>query len=65
MDLAKMLAELREELANLDSAILSLKRLQAEGKRRGRPPKALAEARKKIKGSPGRRNPKRPSEETR
>ena len=41
MDLTKVLAQLREELANLDAAILSLERLQHEGRRRGRPPKAL------------------------
>ena len=42
MDLDKVLAALREELANLDAAILSLERLQQPGPRRGRPPKALA-----------------------
>ena len=42
MDLYTVLAQLREELANLDAAILSLERLQQEGRRRGRPPKALA-----------------------
>ena len=42
MDLTKVLSQLREELANLDAAILSLERLQTEGRRRGRPPKALA-----------------------
>jgi hypothetical protein len=43
MDLSKVLAQLREELENLDAAILSLERLQQEGHhRRGRPPKALS-----------------------
>jgi uncharacterized membrane protein YccC len=44
MDLNKVLAQLREELENLDTAILSLERLQNnEGhRRRGRPPKALS-----------------------
>jgi len=46
MDLTKVLAQLRKELANLDAAIASLERLQVEGRRRGRPPKALAAARK-------------------
>ena len=45
MDLSKVLAELRQELENLDAAILSLERLQQEGRRRGRPPKALSESR--------------------
>jgi len=43
MDLHKVLAQLREELENLDAAILSLERLQHEGRRRGRPPKALSQ----------------------
>jgi hypothetical protein len=42
MDLYKVLAQLREELENLDAAILSLERLQQEGRPRGRPPKALS-----------------------
>jgi uncharacterized membrane protein YccC len=42
MDLKKVLAQLREELQNLDAAILSLERLQQEGPRRGRPPKILS-----------------------
>jgi hypothetical protein len=42
MDLSKVLAQLREELENLDAAILSLERLQQEGPRRGRPPKVLS-----------------------
>ena len=42
MDLTKVLAQLRAELANLDAAIISLERLQQEGVRRGRPPKLLA-----------------------
>ena len=43
-----MLAQLREELANLDAAIFSLERLQQVGaaRKRGRPPKALAALRK-------------------
>jgi hypothetical protein len=43
MDLAKVLHELRRELENLDSAILSLERLQQTGRRRGRPPRWLAD----------------------
>ena len=46
MDLSKVLAQLRVELENLDAAILSLERLQQEGRRRGRPPKALSEVTK-------------------
>lgn len=38
MDLSEVLAQLRQELADLDSAILSLERLQEGGRRRGRPP---------------------------
>ena len=43
MDLNKVLAELRQELENLDAAIHSLERLQPEAPRRGRPPKALSQ----------------------
>ena len=43
MDLTKVLSELHAELDNLDAAILSLERLKSEGRRRGRPPKLLAE----------------------
>ena len=38
MDITKVLAQLRAELANLDAAILSLERLQSGSVRRGRPP---------------------------
>jgi len=42
MDLTKVLAQLRQELNNVDAAILSLERLQARGEaRRGRPPRSL------------------------
>jgi len=51
MDLNKVLADLREELANLDAAIDSLERLQQEGRRRGRPPKALAQLSKTARTS--------------
>jgi hypothetical protein len=46
MDLAKVLVQLREELSNLDAAIVSLERLQEGAKKRGRPPAWLAGARK-------------------
>jgi hypothetical protein len=50
MDLPKILGELREELAQLDTAIAALKRL-ATGthRKRGRPPKWLIEAKREIK----------------
>jgi hypothetical protein len=40
MDLAKVLAELKRELANLDAAIVSLEKLQATGRKRGNTPRA-------------------------
>jgi len=43
MDLSKVLTQLRAELEDLNTAIASLERLQQEGRRRGRPPKALAQ----------------------
>ena len=45
MDLSKLLKQLHMELAHLDAAILSLERLQSEGKRRGRPSRAASEVR--------------------
>ena len=45
MDLKRVLAELRLELQRLDAAILSMERLTEKGKRRGRPPKLLADLR--------------------
>ena len=46
MDLQRLLRDLRRELENLDAAIASLERLNASGKRRGRPPSVLTEAQK-------------------
>jgi hypothetical protein len=43
MDIGKVLAQLHQELANLNAAILSLERLQQRNsRRRGRPPAWLA-----------------------
>jgi hypothetical protein len=53
MDLAKVLAQLRQELEHIDAAISSLERLQAR-ESRGRPPQALLELRK-LKGVTPRR----------
>jgi hypothetical protein len=54
MDLAKVLAHLRAELENLNTAISSLERLQQqEGKRRGRPPKGLSPGKKETGGGEG------------
>lgn len=47
MDVSKILVELRQEREQLEEAILSLERLvSGRGKRRGRPPAWMAEARK-------------------
>ena len=44
MDVSKILAELREERAQIEEAILSLERLASgRGKRRGRPPAWMSE----------------------
>lgn len=49
MDVMKMLAELREERAQIEEAILTLERLaRGQGRRRGRPPQWLVEARKRT-----------------
>lgn len=48
MDVAKMLADLRQEREAIEEAILTLERLaRGRGKRRGRPPAWLAEVKKR------------------
>ncbi len=48
MDVAKILAELRQEREQIEEAIISLERLaRGRGKRRGRPPAWLAMAKKR------------------
>ncbi len=50
MDVSKILAELRLEREQIEEAILSLERLvTSRGRRRGRPPKWMAEARKRVR----------------
>jgi hypothetical protein len=56
MDVAKMLADLRQEREQIEEAILSLERLATgRGKRRGRPPTWLAEMKKRGR-PPGSKN---------
>jgi hypothetical protein len=56
MDVTKILAELREERVQLEEAIISLERLASgRGKRRGRPPSWLMEAKKRGR-PPGSKN---------
>ena len=53
MDVSKILAELREERAQIEEAILSLERLASgRGRRRGRPPAWMAETTAKRRGRP-------------
>ncbi len=48
MDVAKILAELRQEREQIEEAIISLERLaRGRGKRRGRPPAWLSIAKKR------------------
>jgi len=62
MDVAKMLADLRQEREQIEEAILTLERLaKGRGRRRGRPPAWMAEAKKrarpplkKAKGEPSK-----------
>ena len=58
MDVAKILAELRQEREQIEEAILSLERLaRGRGRRRGRPPAWMAEIAGKKRGRPpGSRN---------
>lgn len=54
MDLMKILDELRRERAQIEEAIMTLERLvEGRGRRRGRPPTWLAEARKRNKATEG------------
>ena len=56
MDVSKILADLRSEKEQLEEAILSLERLaRGRGKRRGRPPAWMAEAKKRGR-PPGSKN---------
>jgi hypothetical protein len=56
MDVAKMLAELRQEREHIEEAILSLERIaRGRGRRRGRPPAWLAEVKKRGR-PPGSKN---------
>ena len=53
MDINKMLAELRDERQQIEEAIITLERLaKGRGKRRGRPPAWLADARVRDKVRP-------------
>lgn len=68
MDVTRMLAELRQERQQIEEAIITLERLaRGRGKRRGRPPLWLQEAKKRASGvqaaaaSPGR--PKKSAEQ--
>lgn len=49
MDIAKVLAQLHSELANIDAAIESLERLQYGSRRPGRPPRRLGEDASRMK----------------
>ena len=54
MDVTKILAELRQERDQIEEAIITLERLaQGRGKRRGRPPHWLQEARKRAAKAAG------------
>jgi len=53
MDVAKILAELRQEREQIEEAILSLERLaRGRGRRRGRPPSWMTEITAKRRGRP-------------
>ena len=63
MDVAKMLAELRQEREQIEEAILSLERLaRGRGKRRGRPPAWMQDVVKKRGRPPGSKNRPKPAE---
>ena len=56
MDVTKILGELRQEREQIEEAIISLERLaRGRGRRRGRPPAWLAQAKKRGR-PPGSKN---------
>lgn len=56
MDVTKMLSELRQEREQIEEAIITLERLaRGRGKRRGRPPAWMAEAKKRVKTNHGKK----------
>ena len=56
MDVTKILAELRLEREQIEEAIMSLERVATgRGRRRGRPPKWMAEAKKRPR-TPAKRS---------
>jgi hypothetical protein len=60
MDLLKMLADLRQERAQIEEAIMTLERLaRGRGRRRGRPPAWMTEIKRRGR-PPGSKN--RPKE---
>ncbi len=61
MDLAKVLAQLNQELENLNAAIASLERIEQSKRGRGRPPgHRTTDSNKKPTPPSGRKNRKRP-----
>jgi hypothetical protein len=61
MDVAKILADLRQERDQLEEAILSLERLATgRGPRRGRPPAWMAEVKRRGR-PPGSKNKAKPA----
>ncbi len=66
MDIAKILAELREERQNLDDAIVVLERLaRGRGRRRGRPPAWLSAATEAARGEAPKRRGRPPGSKNR
>lgn len=62
MDVAKMLADLRQEREAIEEAILTLERLaRGRGKRRGRPPAWLAEVKKRGRPVGSKNKPNSPA----
>jgi hypothetical protein len=59
MDVLKMLADLRQERAQIEEAIITLERLASgRGKRRGRPPAWMKEVKRRGRPPGSRSKPK-------
>jgi hypothetical protein len=63
MDLAKVLQQLHEELANLNAAISSLERLQETGKHRGKEAEWLGEIALSAPGARKRKSKAKPKDD--
>lgn len=62
MDITKMLAELRQEREQIEEAIMTLERVaRGRGRRRGRPPAWMTNAKRRGRPPGSKNKPKNPA----